>query len=149
MASTQSIAGDDDVDSSGSVAVNGVATTMKKKMALDSLPEAHTNGTAALLEREWCVRSSWTAKNTVNQIRRLVDGMDLQPNPEKSIIALSIGDPTVFGNMAPSDQALDAMMEAVQHPQSHGYTPAHGWCFIIFTSHGKLNLFPVHKPICR
>ena len=31
------------------------------------------------------------ARNTVNPIRQIVDGMELTPNPDKEMIALSIG----------------------------------------------------------
>ena len=32
------------------------------------------------------------AKNTHNPIRKIVDGMNLTPNPDKEMIALSIGE---------------------------------------------------------
>ena len=39
----------------------------------------------------WSVPSSFMAKNTHNPIRKIVDGMKLTPNPEKEMIAVSIG----------------------------------------------------------
>lgn len=39
----------------------------------------------------WKVEASKSAKNCKNYIRDIVDTLDLQPNPEKSVIALSIG----------------------------------------------------------
>lgn len=39
----------------------------------------------------WKVEPSSTAKNCKNYIREIVDTLDLQPNPEKPVIALSIG----------------------------------------------------------
>ena len=39
----------------------------------------------------WDVPSSTMAKNTLNPIRKIVDEMHLTPNPEKEMIALSIG----------------------------------------------------------
>lgn len=39
----------------------------------------------------WTVRASEMSKNTLNPIRAIVDGMKLTPNPEKPMIALSIG----------------------------------------------------------
>lgn len=39
----------------------------------------------------WKVEPSETAKNCRNFIREIVDNLDLQPNPEKPVIALSIG----------------------------------------------------------
>ena len=37
------------------------------------------------------IPSSLSAKQTHNPIRKIVDGMKLTPNPEKEMIALSIG----------------------------------------------------------
>lgn len=44
--------------------------------------------------RRWSVRASEMAKNTLNPIRAIVDGMKLTPNPDKPMIALSIGKTT-------------------------------------------------------
>ena len=41
------------------------------------------------------------AKNTFNPIRNILETMVIKPNPEKKMISLSIGDPTVFGNLSP------------------------------------------------
>ncbi len=38
------------------------------------------------------IPASKCAKNTHNPIRKIVDGMKLTPNPEKEMIALSIGE---------------------------------------------------------
>lgn len=44
------------------------------------------------LKRElWKVKPSTTAKNCKNLIREIVEGLNLQPNPEKPVIALSLG----------------------------------------------------------
>jgi len=39
----------------------------------------------------WKVEPSSTAKNCKNLIRQIVDELNLQPNPEKPVIALSLG----------------------------------------------------------
>jgi len=39
----------------------------------------------------WSVKSSEFANKTHNPIRAIVDGMKIQPNPDKQMIALSIG----------------------------------------------------------
>lgn len=39
----------------------------------------------------WKVEPSTTAKNCKNFIREIVDNLDLKPNPEKPVIALSLG----------------------------------------------------------
>jgi hypothetical protein len=38
------------------------------------------------------IQASYMAKNTHNPIRKIVDGMKLTPNPQKEMIALSIGE---------------------------------------------------------
>ena len=42
--------------------------------------------------QRWEVKPSEMANNTLNPIRAIVDGMKLTPNPDKSMIALSIGE---------------------------------------------------------
>lgn len=42
-------------------------------------------------KRRWDVKVSKFATNTVNPIREIVDNLKLEPNPEKQMIALSIG----------------------------------------------------------
>ena len=39
----------------------------------------------------WHVPVSNTARNTINPIRRIIDTIELNPHPEKQMIALSIG----------------------------------------------------------
>jgi tyrosine aminotransferase len=41
---------------------------------------------------QWEVVSSNTAQNTHNPIRDIVENLRLEPNPEKPMIALSIGE---------------------------------------------------------
>ena len=72
------------------------------------------------------IPASRSARNTINPIRRIVDRMKISPNPSKEMISLSIGDPTHYGNMLPPVEALEAIVEAVQLPTSHGYAPSFG-----------------------
>ncbi len=72
------------------------------------------------------IQASRSAKNTKNPIRRIVDRMKISPNPSKEMISLSIGDPTHYKNMLPPIEALEAIIEAVQLPTSHGYAPSFG-----------------------
>jgi len=45
-----------------------------------------------VITRPWkVVRASFMATHTDNPIRQIVDGMKLTPNPDKPMIALSIG----------------------------------------------------------
>lgn len=75
----------------------------------------------------WSVKASEIAKNTLNPIRRLVDQMKLTPHPDKKMIALSIGDPTIFGNMNPPDEAKEAVIDVVRGTKHHGYAPSVGY----------------------
>ena len=47
---------------------------------------------------DWNISSSTMAKNTLNPIRRIVDTMDLTPNPDKEMISVSIGMHHLFIN---------------------------------------------------
>ena len=46
--------------------------------------------------KSWIVEASDIARNTFNPIRSIVDGMKLTPNPDKAMIALSIGKSCTF-----------------------------------------------------
>ncbi|KAK2164061.1 hypothetical protein LSH36_69g02016 [Paralvinella palmiformis] len=85
-----------------------VKKTRSKKAAWDVIP------------------SSLFAKQTHNPIRKIVDGMKLTPNPEKEMIALSIGDPTVFGNLLPAQAVNEAVIESIRSEKCNGYAPSTG-----------------------
>lgn len=78
------------------------------------------------LRTDWHVPMSETARNTVNPIRRIVDTIELNPHPDKQMIALSIGDPTVFGNLEPATEVVDAVVEAVKAIKFNGYAASTG-----------------------
>ncbi|CAG0879322.1 unnamed protein product [Cyprideis torosa] len=78
-------------------------------------------------EEPWVVSASTFAKNTCNPIRNVVENLVLNPNPDKPMIALSIGDPTVFGNLAPSPESIDAIVQSIQSGKYHGYAPSTGY----------------------
>ncbi|PVD20648.1 hypothetical protein C0Q70_18806 [Pomacea canaliculata] len=75
----------------------------------------------------WDVRASDFARNTFNPIRSIVDGMKLTPNPRKQMISLSLGDPTVFGNLPNPETAEDAIISAVRSRKYNGYGPSVGY----------------------
>ncbi|KAK7114648.1 tyrosine aminotransferase-like [Littorina saxatilis] len=76
---------------------------------------------------EWGVRASNYALSTFNPIRSIVDGMKLTPHPDKPMIALSIGDPTVFGNLPVPEAAEDAIIKALKTRTYNGYGPSTGY----------------------
>ncbi|KAJ8954388.1 hypothetical protein NQ318_011061 [Aromia moschata] len=78
----------------------------------------------------WKVEPSTTAKNCKNFIRDIVDNLDLKPNPEKPVIALSIvsdGDPTVYGNLKPSEETIQAVINIIEEGCCNGYAPSVGY----------------------
>merc|ERR1719220_2634713 len=75
---------------------------------------------------EWRVNASIVAKNTFNPIRDLLETMTIVPNPEKKMISLSIGDPTVFGNLLPAKEVVDAVHAALDSQKCNGYGPSTG-----------------------
>ncbi|XP_030036199.2 tyrosine aminotransferase [Manduca sexta] len=75
---------------------------------------------------KWEVRASTLARNTHNLIRNIVENLQVEPNPSKQLIALSVGDPTTFGNLNPPEQVLQAVHESVEWHISRGYAPAKG-----------------------
>ncbi|KAM9816537.1 tyrosine aminotransferase isoform X1 [Syngnathus typhle] len=77
--------------------------------------------------KTWDVKPSLMANNTFNPIRTIVDEMKISPNPDKPMISLSIGDPTVFGNLPTDDAVLQAMKDSVDSQQYNGYAPSVGY----------------------
>lgn len=64
---------------------------------------------------------------TVNPIRQIVDKLrDEDLNPQKKKLSLSIGDPTVFGNLRTDKVVEEAVIRAVQSGACNGYAPSMG-----------------------
>jgi len=79
-------------------------------------------------KRTWNkVRGSMMSKNTFNPIRNILETMTLTPNPEKKMISLSIGDPTVFGNLKPAKNVVEAIGLCVNSGKCNGYAPSTGY----------------------
>lgn len=74
----------------------------------------------------WDVPASFSAKNTINPIRKIVDGLNLTPNKDKELIPLSIGDPTIYGNLKMSPSIEDAIIESLRSMKFNGYGPSVG-----------------------
>lgn len=71
-------------------------------------------------------KASRAAQRTRNPIRDVVERLALRPNPQKTVIPLSIGDPTVFGNLATSQVATQAVVDAALSLHANGYPPSVG-----------------------
>lgn len=79
-------------------------------------------------KRSWNnVRPSRLATGTVNPIRMIVDKLRIDPNPAKPVISLSIGDPTLFGNLKPCEEMTAAVAESVLSMKYNGYAPSTGY----------------------
>ncbi|XP_028666003.1 tyrosine aminotransferase isoform X1 [Erpetoichthys calabaricus] len=76
---------------------------------------------------KWNIKASEMSNKTFNPIRAIVDSMKIEPNPNKSMIRLSIGDPTVFGNLPTDEEVLHAMKEAIDSGKYNGYAPSIGY----------------------
>ena len=74
----------------------------------------------------WSIPASAMAKRTVNPIRRIVDAMRIEPNPKYKVISLSIGDPTIFGNLLPHENMLTSIEKSLRSNKHNGYAPAVG-----------------------
>lgn len=74
----------------------------------------------------WKVKASSGALSTSNPIREVIETMNLSENPNKKVIPLSIGDPTIFGNLKPCDEILEAIRKAESSGKFYGYQTAAG-----------------------
>ncbi len=61
------------------------------------------------------MKASSLAKQTFNPIRNILETMHMKPNPKKKMISLSIGDPTVFGNLRPDEVPLAVVVSQLHH----------------------------------
>lgn len=77
--------------------------------------------------RSWHVPASDIARHTHNYIRSIVENMHIEPHPEKPMIALSIGDPTIFGNFKPPAEVVDAVRDSLLSFKYNGYAPSSGY----------------------
>ncbi|XP_075214831.1 tyrosine aminotransferase [Lycorma delicatula] len=75
---------------------------------------------------QWDLHRSVWASSTHNPIRSLVENLHMEPNPNKKFLALSIGDPTIFGNFHTSSVVVDALTESVQSMKYDGYANSIG-----------------------
>ncbi|KAK0083856.1 hypothetical protein PV325_008079 [Microctonus aethiopoides] len=74
----------------------------------------------------WEVPASDIARRTHNPIRAIIENIVVEPNPNKQLIALSVGDPTTFGNLKPPKELVEAIQESVASQLYNGYAPSTG-----------------------
>ena len=69
--------------------------------------------------------ASIMAQRTVNPIRGVVEKIDRSGHPEKDMVTLALGDPTLFGNFAPPPSA-NAVADSFAAASANGYTHSAG-----------------------
>ena len=74
------------------------------------------------LNDDLLVPASEMALSFKNSIRDLVQGTQLRPNPAKPLITLSVGDPTIFGNLKIAKETKQAVLNAVNSENCNGYS---------------------------
>lgn len=74
----------------------------------------------------WNVAASDRSLRTVNPIRNLVQNIDVTPNPDKELIKLSVGDPTIYGNLKVSPHATNRFCEVIKSGLANGYSMSMG-----------------------
>lgn len=79
-----------------------------------------------LCQNAWNVVASCGSVDTINPIREIIETMNLAENPNKKVIPLSIGDPTIFGNLKPCDEILEALGKTITGGKYFGYQTASG-----------------------
>ena len=73
-----------------------------------------------ILDSDWHIEISEFAKNTSNPVRKLIEQMKIEPNPQLPMIALSIGDPTVFSDIGKPDTVTNAIMHCINLKKNDG-----------------------------
>jgi DNA-binding transcriptional MocR family regulator len=94
------------------------------KLKLDGAQQQSTNRNGG--RREWNIDSSQFSKLTSNPVRKLIEQMRLEPNPDLPMIALSIGDPTIFSDIGKPDTVIEAVEKCIRDKRYDGYTPSFG-----------------------
>lgn len=77
-------------------------------------------------EREWFVKASDRSLRTINPIRQLVQNIAGDPNPEKELIDLSVGDPTRYGNLQVDSDTVEKFCRILRDGMGNGYTQSMG-----------------------
>ena len=84
--------------------------------------------TQAGVTNKWNIKPSKRSLNTINPIRSVVDNIKIPKNTtaEKPLIPLSLGDPSIFGNLPPPESSIISITRALIEGKSNGYAPSHG-----------------------
>ncbi|VDN03452.1 unnamed protein product [Thelazia callipaeda] len=77
-------------------------------------------------ESNWNISPSEIASNTKNPIRQICDSLFVPVNPQKSLIKLNLGDPTISHALPVCATAIKAVSDALISRKYEGYGPAIG-----------------------
>jgi len=78
--------------------------------------------------RTWShISASKSSLRLTNPIRDIVDQLNIPLNPNKVKISLSIGDPTVFGNLLSPENVDEALIQNIKTHQFNGYAHSTGY----------------------
>jgi len=72
------------------------------------------------------IPASRRSERTVNPIRAIVDALQIPSHTKKPLLKLSLGDPTVFGNMDVPDSAIEDVVSKLRTKKINGYLPSTG-----------------------
>lgn len=75
---------------------------------------------------EWNVNASERSLRTINPIRNLIQNIQVKPNPSKELIRLSVGDPTLYGNLCVPPRAVEKFCEVIRGGEANGYSMSMG-----------------------
>lgn len=104
-----------------------MADKIGQKRSHESISKGSAGETSGLQPpRKWNVRCGERASNILNPIRAIMDQIAGKENPNKKMISLAQGDPTMYPHLRPSQTMVDAVLGAVQAGQSSGYQPSQG-----------------------
>lgn len=78
-----------------------------------------------IISSDWKLEMSTFARQTVNPHRIMVETSKVVPNPNKKVITLQLGDPTIFRNFQHPQEAVDAMHSAL-NKDTFSYYPTVG-----------------------
>eukprot|EP00747_Dinoflagellata_sp_TGD_P085750 gnl/TRDRNA2_/TRDRNA2_162990_c2_seq1.p1 gnl/TRDRNA2_/TRDRNA2_162990_c2~~gnl/TRDRNA2_/TRDRNA2_162990_c2_seq1.p1 ORF type:complete len:465 (+),score=65.69 gnl/TRDRNA2_/TRDRNA2_162990_c2_seq1:63-1397(+) len=78
------------------------------------------------LARQWNVQSGPVAAAIQNPIRKIMDTIAGKENPNKRLISLAQGDPTVYPHLNPSDSMVMAVNDLLKGGRANGYQPSQG-----------------------
>ena len=73
------------------------------------------------------IKGSLLANNMENRIRKIVDKLDINSiESKKKLISLSIGDPTKYDNLKPSNHVIKTINNVLLSGKYNGYVPSYG-----------------------